>query len=569
MTTIPSSIYLFLPIQRPFDFFLFENADDFEALSYVWGDTSVTTPIVVNDSTLRIGKNLRLALFNLRLAHRARVLWADAICINQGDLEEQLRELEAGKLDIVKLNSGPAYDATTKGFDWPDFRGVILQYEWWRRAWTLQEIILPKKAMLVIGTYTIDFDMFSEAILHAERLGVFHENYFAPEFPTIEDELLYYLASSHERAATNSRDKIFAILGLFKPGELNGTGIQPDYSIEPEEIYRRATKVIIENSCNLDVLGCCYPYKKRVVTNLPSWVPDWGSTGNLAEPLIKDAKGQPRTTHASGGSACWPVFRDNGKTLLLRGYAFDTIAQFSVVQPRVYFDDIAEGSMDWLDEYFPREGFPVEWADNPDNPNRPLSDIAREIWELAKGGANLIKHGTIQVASIAGYAEQAGRFFAEIFSTGTKYPGPEGRTKTDEEYQKWLRTLNPVRRLKSREVDNYLPEPIFNSLGFVAGLKNLAFADGNDTFGSYIRHTTNRRVGITGNGRACLLPRLAEVGDHVVLLKGGRVPVILRPREDDNIDGPMEFIGEAYVYGAMDGELWAEIEDCCGWIYLT
>ncbi|KAK3998035.1 heterokaryon incompatibility protein-domain-containing protein [Cladorrhinum sp. PSN332] len=611
-----------------------EDADTFEALSYVWGDASVTTPIQVNDATLGIGKNLRKALLNLRQADKPRTLWADAICINQGSLEErntqvglmrdiyqrcscavvwlgdsnektakvvnavgilekEAKELrEADKTHTIVLNSGPAYDAVTKGWDWPNFTDAILKNEWWRRAWTLQEIILPKKATLVMGTYTVDFAMFSEAMRHAEKLGIFHASYFgnkwksgaepfemldaiktAPEIPNAGDELLYYLSSSHERAATNPRDKIFAILGLFKAGRLNGTGIEPDYAIAPEEIYRRATQAIIDNSGKLDVLGYCYPYKKRVVGDLPSWVPDWGSTGNLAEPLMKNARGETRTTHASQGSTCHPRWDDSGKTLILRGYIIDTITNLSVVQPRVYFDDIAEGSMDFMDEYFPDEGFPGEWADNPNDPNRPLLDVARELWELTKGGAKLIKHGTIQVVSIAGYAEryllwqqfirdnievsesEAGMIFREILSTGTLYP--EGQAKTEEAFRKWLGTLSPVRRLKSWKVDKYLPQPLFHSIGFVAGLKDVAFNDGNDAFGSYIAHATNRRVGVTEKSRACLLPRLADVGDKVVLLEGGRVPVILRPRGDDLI-GPMEFIGEAYVRGVMKGEAWEE-----------
>jgi len=42
--------------------------------------------------------------------------------------------------------------------------------------------------------------------------------------------------------------------------------------------------------------------------------------------------------------------------------------------------------------------------------------------------------------------------------------------------------------------------------------------------------------------------------DRLVLLEGGRFPLILRPRED----GCVGFIGEAYVQGTMNGELFEE-----------
>ncbi|KAK4160898.1 heterokaryon incompatibility protein-domain-containing protein [Cladorrhinum sp. PSN259] len=620
-----------------------QDADTFEALSYVWGDVSVTTPIQVNDLTLQIGKNLRQFLLNLRQTDKPRVLWADAVCINQGSIEERNRQVglmrdiykhassavvwlgestkktskvfdaleilekearelrEAGQSHTIKLRTGPAYEAHTSGWSWPDYKEVLLENEWWQRAWTLQEIILPKKAVLVSGTYTVDFDKFSTGIIHAKKLGLFDDSYFgnkwksgtepfdmvhaikaAPELPNVGDEFLYYLASSHERAATNPRDNIFAVLGLFKAGRLQGTGIEPDYAIEPGEIYRRATKVIIERSGKLDVLGFCYPYTKRVVSDLPSWVPDWGSTGNLAEPLMKNARGETRTTHASKGSTCHPRWDDSGKVLILRGHVIDTITKLSVVQPRVYFDDIAEGSMDFLDEYLPDEGFPGEWADNPDDPDRPLRDIARENWQLMKGGAKAIKYGTMQMVSIAGHADkylqwqefikenanacesESRMIFRDILSTETLYP--EGQARTEEAFRKWLATLSPVRKLKSWKADKYLPEPLFHSIGFVSKMKDLVSNDGNDSFSTYISQTNNRRVGVTEGSHICLLPKLTEVGDKVALLEGGRVPIILRPQTDD-LSGSMQLIGEAYIRGFMNGEGWDE--DKCVEIHLT
>jgi hypothetical protein len=48
-----------------------------------------------------------------------------------------------------------------------------------------------------------------------------------------------------------------------------------------------------------------------------------------------------------------------------------------------------------------------------------------------------------------------------------------------------------------------------------------------------------------------------EVGDIAVILFGCSVPVVLRPRETADCTTEYEFIGEAYVYGNMDGEVLA------------
>lgn len=71
----------------------------YEALSYTWGDLSVpTVPIdILNQSTstltfLNIYPNLHDILQNLRREHEDRVLWVDAICIDQSKQKDSLRE---------------------------------------------------------------------------------------------------------------------------------------------------------------------------------------------------------------------------------------------------------------------------------------------------------------------------------------------------------------------------------------------------------------------------------------------------------------------------------------------
>lgn len=51
----------------------------YDALSYVWGETSPTFDIYVNGVVFAVGKNLRDALTALRLRKKPRVVWADAI----------------------------------------------------------------------------------------------------------------------------------------------------------------------------------------------------------------------------------------------------------------------------------------------------------------------------------------------------------------------------------------------------------------------------------------------------------------------------------------------------------
>jgi hypothetical protein len=61
----------------------------YEALSYVWGDPNITSEITVNGNSLWVTKSLRNALARLRHKESNRMIWADAICINQKNEDEK------------------------------------------------------------------------------------------------------------------------------------------------------------------------------------------------------------------------------------------------------------------------------------------------------------------------------------------------------------------------------------------------------------------------------------------------------------------------------------------------
>lgn len=61
----------------------------YEALSYTWGARIGTVAINCNDSSLLVTPNCESALRHLRHRTKDRVLWIDAICINQQSVEEK------------------------------------------------------------------------------------------------------------------------------------------------------------------------------------------------------------------------------------------------------------------------------------------------------------------------------------------------------------------------------------------------------------------------------------------------------------------------------------------------
>lgn len=66
-----------------------DDDPEYEALSYVWGDPSVTKAIKLDGISFQVTENLESALRHLRHPSKDRVFWIDAICINQRDILER------------------------------------------------------------------------------------------------------------------------------------------------------------------------------------------------------------------------------------------------------------------------------------------------------------------------------------------------------------------------------------------------------------------------------------------------------------------------------------------------
>jgi len=72
-----------------------EDNPSYEAISYTWGNQSLgigTTTL--NGLPFRITPNLQTALYHLRSEDVGRVLWIDALCINQLDTKEKTDQVQ-------------------------------------------------------------------------------------------------------------------------------------------------------------------------------------------------------------------------------------------------------------------------------------------------------------------------------------------------------------------------------------------------------------------------------------------------------------------------------------------
>ncbi|KAL2063909.1 hypothetical protein VTL71DRAFT_4403 [Oculimacula yallundae] len=72
----------------------FHTHPEYEAVSYTWGDPSITEDIILDGRPLTVTAGLARALHCFRQPKDKCLLWIDAICINQSDEEEKSHQVQ-------------------------------------------------------------------------------------------------------------------------------------------------------------------------------------------------------------------------------------------------------------------------------------------------------------------------------------------------------------------------------------------------------------------------------------------------------------------------------------------
>jgi hypothetical protein len=102
---------------------------NYVALSYTWGDPRDTEKITVDQSLVSVTRNLHSALKHLRYEKTVRIIWIDAICINQSDDEEKSWQVQLmseiyQRASFVSIWLGPADATSDKVMDFLNILGA-------------------------------------------------------------------------------------------------------------------------------------------------------------------------------------------------------------------------------------------------------------------------------------------------------------------------------------------------------------------------------------------------------------------------------------------------------------
>ncbi|KAH6900147.1 heterokaryon incompatibility protein-domain-containing protein [Thelonectria olida] len=366
----------------------------YHCLSYTWGNPYANgvysidrfdavdedyapekqVPILVNEQVLHIQKNLYDALTTIPdnvFAEGPRgadqLVWADAICINQGDMDEKSAQVSImdriySRATFVLAWLGPEDEDTETGLgtlttlavhveefqesrivpyggddkenyeaasipfiSWSDWISLatIFQRQWFKRAWIVQEAILPGTLLMYCGKHKVawrELGPVAEALRRNEaKLGTSRSKKFVPENQIAVPvewnmaEIYKYrtfmnaaMGSDTGKAsrykdvftleelihcfwtflATDPRDKIFSLHGILNV--FAEKRLESDYRKSIESVYTGAARQIILEARNLGLLSSCIVSQERR-QGLPSWVPDFGLPGVNAIPNLFSA----------------------------------------------------------------------------------------------------------------------------------------------------------------------------------------------------------------------------------------------------------------------------------------
>ncbi|KAN0112256.1 Heterokaryon incompatibility protein (HET) domain containing protein [Hyaloscypha variabilis] len=523
------------------------TAPVYDAISYVWGDPTHKVTIACDGPPFQITFNSYWALVRIRSASHPRVLWADAICINQSDLQERSNQVTLmGSLysnaSRVYICMGDATDGNafqvqtvvneTKALisgghslsvllgDDPlrnDSRWHALarltENSWFSRAWVVQEAALAKEPIVLYGraefgyrdlvmvvrwanasSWAIKFRL-STLMIHLEWAD-WRANAHDPAFAFVD-----LLSHASLLSSSDPRDKVYAFLGHPLAQFLTSNNlVKPDYQKSPHQVYLELSSALIQY-IGLRVLTTVEHTKSTILENFPSWVTRW-NVSLVMNDIFRVPNDRFRASAGLTASFSPSIARNN---LILPGVLLDKVWKTFTIY-------VGEASGISLEETVTGERISFQallrGACNLDGSTCRYPDRALALCTALCGGKSAF------VSQLPRYAA----CLATMLDNGSQ-----------------------------NQKNSYTQEDTDNALLYFGEVKAVCI---------------NRTFVVTENGFYSLTPLLTGPGDVACVFVGVDVPFILKPCGDA---GLFKLLGESYVHGVMEGQVkeMVEREELC------
>ncbi|KAK7697571.1 hypothetical protein SLS64_013390 [Diaporthe eres] len=478
---------------------------------------------------LPIGENLKDALVRLRKVDLARIIWIDAICINQDDIKERnhqvciMKKIYSKATEVIvwlgpgSLSSEKAMELIVqcnlcggqKLLDHEENALIglsdIFLRSWWKRIWIVQEVVAARDLVIYRGDRRVPWHFVAKICAEIRRKefsqdakSQFLRSSGYRNFTALNDfrrgrmSLNECLQCTKDYEATDMRDKLYALLGAAT--DISPEDIMPDYTKSTRTVFLDLVHFLATRRRSLDFISSGRHFRPTSTTpalqpgdKTPSWLPDWHASQDLR---LLDSEGLDKASFCASRGANAVVRMDAFPIALeVEGVLVDKISFFG------------------------------EAITSPAQESLPT--LRR--WQYIAGlqGLHLISGSRFGVVTPPD-------FWTTIVA-GKNY------------MSLWV---------KHRHVTEE-PEALqYATQSFVAGnlspetreSQYLAYAVTRAVMGRRFFTTTKKRMGLG-------VPEI-QLDDRVVVIKGCSVPLILRDMGEH-----MVIVGKTYVSGIMDGEV--------------
>lgn len=286
---------------------------EYEALSYVWGDPSIVKQISIIPelSNFSVTSNCFDALRRLRWKRSPRLVWIDALCINQTDNEEriqQVREMgeiyslservivylgESDKVSTVIFNYLRKTEHNFGRYPGESFASGIaeavhafLKRPWFSRVWVLQEVFngskFAKSGVIVLcGNETISWMHLADTCREFCKSDTDASDNYKPPSPYALnlvhgekfDNIFDVLCATRSLNATDPRDKFFGVLAIVRESPKGDLQKLASYGQTTTMLYTQIGLHLLSIWQLVILQFSRHPHDNY--PNLSSWIPDW------------------------------------------------------------------------------------------------------------------------------------------------------------------------------------------------------------------------------------------------------------------------------------------------------
>ena len=488
----------------------------------------------------------------------------------------------------------------------------LLARPWWKRVWTIQELLVSTQATFYCGrknflrrhfhpamysmflcrsaSYVLVRNEIWDSAWNRRRMLQYHRD-------NVPMPLLGTMAFLGDNEATQPQDRVFSLLGII-PKEDLAWAPQADYSLNVGELFMQLVLNFVKTYQSLDIICFAHLFNETAVDQsttfspMPTWVPDWRACVRArAVPLMVS-----QSSSTSIGN-----YRPLGQFYGDAAYRASGVkkAEFQLFDPMtlsckgVFIDEI-----DGLGALIDRDGKcsisdQVDQSTSSLNNRRPSSYFQGQLSKIGTTQQlELLRTLTLSLVLnrkdkyFLQYAPSS--FFADFVASCVAAAHFQHLVLTDFlSWYQWNRHLlirghslhdifGPIDiyssdgRRDARKTAEALLRRLTHNSGIEQSMSEMVLdprrredAQAVVDFEAYLPrfHDTilkmYRRLMVTSWGHVGMAPSRAVKGDVLAVLFGCSVPVLLRPRNQERTS--YAFIGECYVHGYMNGEAIQEL----------